>query len=298
MDTLSQKRQVDRDPVAAGRFYSSKSENLVRDVSLLFENCLKPNEKLNVRAIISPHAGYVFSGRIAASAFSAIDNTRKYRNIFIIGSSHVMSFEGVSLYDTGDFLTPLGRVQVNREIAAKLKNDNNLFDLPVNAHLQEHSIEVQLPLIQLYFKDPVIVPAIIGTSNHQVIKKIAETFKPYFTSDNLFIISSDFSHYPSYMDACETDKITASAILSGNPQTLLTTLKRNSDKRLKGLATSMCGWTSGLTLMYLAEGDPNLEFRLIDYCNSGDSSYGNKEEVVGYHAIALIEKNTVNEQPQ
>ncbi len=298
MDTISQNRQVDRDPVAAGRFYSAKRETLARDVSLLFENCKKKQDNYNVRAIISPHAGFVFSGRIAASAFSAIDRANRYKNIFIIGSSHLMSFEGASVYNIGDYLTPLGNVHVNREITGALKKDNRLFDFPVNSHLQEHSLEVQLPFLQYYFPDPVIVPIIIGTLNHVIIKKIAESLRPYFTSENLFVISSDFSHYPSYNDAVETDRLTASAIISGDPRTLLNTLKGNKDKKIKGLATSMCGWTSGLALMYLAEGEPALEFRHIDYCNSGDSHHGNKEEVVGYHAIALIEKKPVNDRPE
>lgn len=294
MNTLSQNRKIDRDPVAAGRFYSANSETLAKDVAILFEKSIRTFDNFNVRAIISPHAGFVFSGRIAASAFSAIPRKHAYKNIFLIGSSHIMAFEGASVYDIGDFITPMGTVNVNREIGSGLKNENKVFSFPVNAHLQEHSLEVQLPLLQYYFADnPVIVPIIIGTSNHLVIKKITEALRPYFTSENLFIISSDFSHYPSYENANETDKITLSGILSGDPRKFLEVLKRNSDKRIEGLVTSMCGWTSGLVLLYLAEGNPDLEFRHISYCNSGDSPYGSKDGVVGYHAIALIEKNAV-----
>lgn len=285
-----QHRHIDRDPVAAGRFYSAEKETLEKELRHLFESCKKPSENLNVRAIISPHAGYVFSGKTAASAFSAIDRTRKYDNIFVIGSSHLMAFEGASAYGIGDFITPLGKVHVNCEIAESLKA-NRLFGFPVNCHLQEHSLEVQLPLLQYYMgAGASIVPVIIGTSNHLIVKKIAAVMKPYFTRENLFIISSDFSHYPSYETANETDKITASGILSGSPATFLDILKRNSEKKIPGLATSMCGWTSGLALLYLAEGDSSLEFMHISYCNSGDSPYGNKDGVVGYHAIELIEK--------
>lgn len=285
-----QHRQNDRNPVAAGRFYSAVKETLEKDLGHLFESCKKPSENLNVRAIICPHAGYVFSGKTAASAFSAIDRKSRYENIFVIGSSHVMAFEGASAYGIGDFITPLGRVHVNREITARLK-ENKLFDFPVNAHIQEHSIEVQLPFLQYHIGDDIsIVPVVIGTSNHLIVKKIAEVLKSYFTNENLFVISSDFSHYPSYETANEIDMVTASAILSGSTRTFLETLKRNSEKRIPGMATSMCGWTSGLLLLYLAEGDQSMEFRHISYCNSGDSPYGNRDGVVGYHAIALIEK--------
>ncbi|MCX6320191.1 MAG: AmmeMemoRadiSam system protein B [Bacteroidia bacterium] len=291
METFSQNETTDRQPVAAGKFYPADKETLTNDLSQYFESCKKSPGNWDVRAIISPHAGYVFSGKIAAAAYSAISRNSVFKNIFIIGSSHIMSFDGASVYNTGDFITPMGKIGVNREIANKLIRENKVFKFPTTAHLQEHSIEVQLPFIQYYFKDkPLIVPIIIGTNSENTVKKIAEALRPWFTSENLFIISSDFSHYPPYKDAIETDKLTALSIASGNPQTFLNTLKKNSEKQIPGLVTSMCGWTSGLTLLYLIEGNNQLEIKLIDYCNSGDSPYGGKDEVVGYNAIAMIGK--------
>jgi AmmeMemoRadiSam system protein A/AmmeMemoRadiSam system protein B len=203
-----------------------------------------------------------------------------------------MAFEGASVYNTGDYLTPLGKLTVNKEIANSLKKEK-LFDFPVNAHLQEHSLEVQMPFIQYYLKNiPPIIPIIIATNNVNNIKKIAEILRSWFTPENLFIISSDFSHYPSYKTANEVDNSTANAIISGDPKKFMDILKKNSYVNDPGLATSMCGWTSGLMLLYLAEGTSDLEFKKIDYCNSGDSKYGNKDEVVGYNAIALTEKNS------
>ena len=292
MNVFSQNRSADRDPYAAGRFYSANKETLTSDLAALFSTCVKVPSDLKVRAIISPHAGYVFSGKIAAAAFSALKKDALYKNIFIIGSSHVMAFDGASVYNSGDFITPLGKIKVNIEIANKLKNGNKHFNFPVTAHLQEHSIEVQIPFIQYYFNHEIpIVPIIIGTDDKSTIKEIAAALKPYFIPENLFVISSDFSHYPSYKDAQETDKNTADAIVAKNSENFLKTLNKNSSKGIPGLATSMCGWTSGLTLLYLAEGDPGLTFRKISYCNSGDSQYGNKEEVVGYNAIELVEEN-------
>jgi AmmeMemoRadiSam system protein B/AmmeMemoRadiSam system protein A len=296
METFSQNKTTDRQPVAAGRFYSADKETLTKDISQLFETCKKSTGNWDVRAIIAPHAGYVYSGKIAAAAYSAVPRNSVYKNIFIIGSSHIMLFDGASVYNSGDYITPMGKVAVNREIANKLITENKVFNFPTNAHLQEHSIEVQLPFIQYYFENkPLIVPIIIGTDNETKVKEIAEALKPWFTSENLFIISSDFSHYPTYKDAIETDKSTALGIASGNPRSFLTTLKKNAARQIPGLVTSMCGWTSGLTLLYLEEGNNQLETKLIDYCNSGDSSYGGKDQVVGYHAIALIEKKQKTE---
>jgi MEMO1 family protein len=290
METFSQDKTTDRQPVAAGRFYSADKQTLNSDLSKLFASCRKTPASWNVRAIITPHAGYVFSGKIAAAAYHSIPENSVYKNIFIIGSSHIMLFEGASVYNAGDYVTPLGKVPVNREIADKLISENKVFNFPVDAHLNEHSIEVQVPFIQDYFKEnPRIVPIIIGTQNQATVKKIAEALKPYFTTENLFVISSDFSHYPSYENAKRTDSLTAQSIESGKPETFLYTLRKNSEEGVPGLATSMCGWTSGLTLLYLIEGNKNLKIEHIDYSNSGDSPYGNKSEVVGYHAFAVID---------
>ncbi len=295
METHSQSRSTDRIPVAAGRFYSADKETLLKDISILFESCRIVTESYTIRAIISPHAGYVYSGKTAAAAFSSIPKNAEYKNIFLIGSSHVMSFNGASIYNIGDYSTPLGKVIVNKEIGDTLKSGNSVFDFPVNSHYQEHSLEVQLPFIQSYFSTvPPIIPIIIGTADTETIKLIAEALRPWFTSENLFIISSDFSHYPPYKEAIESDRITANGILSGNPETFLAAIKKNSGSHIKGLVTSMCGWTSCLTLLYLSEKNTNLKFELIDYCNSGDSPTGGKQEVVGYHAIALTDIKVVD----
>ncbi len=293
MEPILQNKSTDRHPVASGKFYSSDKEALKKDISGLFESIDKRYSDRKVRAIISPHAGYVFSGKIAAAAFSVVPENTTIKNIFIIGSSHIMSFDGASVYNAGDYITPFGKATVNKEIADKLKSENKVFNFPGTAHLQEHSIEVQIPFIQYYFKsNPLIVPIIIGTNNEQTVKKIAEALEPWFTSENLFVISSDFSHYPSYKDAVETDKLTANSLSSGDPINFLNRLKKNSEMKIPGLLTSMCGWTAGLTLLYLAENHSNLKFEHIDYCNSGDSQYGAKNEVVGYHAIALFEEKS------
>jgi MEMO1 family protein len=291
MEIHSQDNSTDRKPYVAGSFYPANKDTLKNDLSKMFAQCKKPSEPMIVRAIIAPHAGYVFSGKIAASSFSATSKNCVYKNIFIIGSSHIMAFDGASIYSQGDYVTPLGKATVNREIANELRKKSKVFDFSGDAHIEEHSIEVQLPFMQFYYdKMPPIIPIIIGTNNTTTIKVIAEALRPWFTPDNLFVISSDFSHYPSYNDAIVNDKLTADGILSGDPAAFLAILKKNASKETPGLVTSMCGWTSGLTLLYLSEGDKTLEYRKIDYCNSGDSPYGDKSRCVGYNSIALVEK--------
>jgi AmmeMemoRadiSam system protein A len=121
----------------------------------------------------------------------------------------------------------------------------------------------------------------------ETIKKIADALKPYFNDKNLFVISSDFSHYPTYNAAVEVDSATASSILTNSPDKFLETIDINESKNIPNLATSICGWTSVLTLLEITSKTPGTEIKTIEYKNSGDAGFGDKRRVVGYWAIAV-----------
>lgn len=278
----------------AGRFYPGTSSELNSDLKSMFAKAEKPQCK-DVMAVISPHAGYVFSGGVAASAYNQLDKEKQYKTIFLIGSSHRASFTGASIYSVGNYETPLGTVKVNRELAQQLIDEYDFFNFYKDVHMFEHSLEVQLPFLQYILKkDFQIVPIIIGSQNKEMSKKIAKALKPYFTEENLFVISTDFSHYPPYDDACKTDKATAEAICTNDPEELLSTIDKNDRSGIADLATSCCGWTSVLTLMYITEG-MDVDYKLVQYKNSGDSPYGDHDRVVGYNAIVVVPVETDNE---
>ncbi len=247
-----------------------------------------------VLAVISPHAGYVFSGRMAATSFSQIDPDKQYNTIFVIGSSHRITFNGASVYNKGNYLTPLGEVKVDRTIANLLIDDYKFFTFHPDAHDGEHSLEVQLPFLQYILKkDFKIVPIVLGTQDEGTCKKIAEALKPYFNEDNLFVISTDFSHYPKYDDAVKVDQQTADAIMTNNPVKFINTLDRNRDMNIPNLLTSICGWTSALTLLYITQDMPDIRYIHEAYQNSGDSkTYGDKSRVVGYQSIVVIKETS------
>jgi AmmeMemoRadiSam system protein A len=145
-------------------------------------------------------------------------------------------------------------------------------------------------------KDYKIVPIIIGSADIEMVKKIASALKPYFAAPNLFVISSDFSHYPAYNDAVIIDKLTEEAIISGKPESLIKTLGNNPKKGIANLSTSLCGWTSVLTLMYLTNKTSEYHYNSIEYKNSGDVNYyGDSNRVVGYWSIAITTKAKVEE---
>ena len=285
----SYKELNNREPVVAGQFYPGRSDELSAELIKLFSEAEEKKSKEEILAIISPHAGYVFSGSVAASSFNQINPKKKYKTVFVIGSSHRTSFDGASIYNKGNYKTPLGMVEVDLKIANNLINKYDVFKYNAGAHEYEHSIEVQLPFLQHIIETEFkIVPIVVATQSPETCKQISKALAPYFNADNLFIISTDFSHYPSYEEACKVDKYTADAIISNNPDNLLSTLKKNSQLKISNLATSLCGWTSVLVLMNITEDIADIKYFPVEYKNSGDAPYyGDKSRVVGYYSIAV-----------
>ena len=289
-----------RKPSVAGQFYPDDPKQLKTAVET-YLGIAEPRKVQKVRALISPHAGYVFSGRVAASAFNQLEEDRQYENVFILASSHHYQFEKASVYCDGNFEMPYGEEKVNCEIGRKLVSDfPDVFTNEIAPHTNEHAIEVQLPFLHYKLKNEFqIVPIVIAASKPETCSRIAEALKPYFTENNLFVVSTDFSHYPNYQAAKQVDTATKDAITSNNPQILIDTLIENRKKRIPNLLTSLCGWTSVLTLLHLTRSDSSLHYQAIDYRNSGDErNYGDRREVVGYWAIVACQQADLNQNDE
>lgn len=282
---------INRQAVVAGTFYPGSKKELKKELKQLFASVESNQSSTSPRAIISPHAGYIYSGKVAAAAFNLIPEKTNYKRIFVLASSHRFHFKGASVYSKGNYETPLGEIKVDTELAKDLCTSSAILSDDTEAHLHEHSLEVQLPFMQYRLKKlPPVVPILLGTNNAEDCRVLAEILQPYFLRENLFVISTDFSHYPNYDDACTTDKSTADVICQNNPENLLAFLKQTKEKGIRNLATALCGWTSVLSLLYLTQ-NQNVRYQLIDYKNSGDSvPLGDKSRVVGYYAISVAEK--------
>lgn len=288
----------DRESVVAGRFYPGTSKDLSSEIKTLSANAsqltkltLQSDEEL--LALVSPHAGYVFSGTVAASAFNLLKGSRKIKRVFLIGSSHSTFFDGASVYYEGYYSTPLGKLAIDNEVALKLLEHKKVFSYNKNAHAQEHCLEVQLPFLQDSLEDKSkIVPILLGTHSKETIKKLAEILLPYFGSpENLFVFSTDLSHYPSYNDAFKIDKLTIDSVCSNDPEIFLDQIHENELLQIPNLSTSMCGLTSILTLLFMTHSMSDVVYKPILYQNSGDIAlYGDKSRVVGYQSIAILRK--------
>ena len=280
---------VVRPATQANRFYTGDARELSEEVDS-FLALHKGTIYNNVAAIIVPHAGYYFSGNVAAFAYMTIPTKKPYKRIFLLGPSHHEWLDGASVNTEADYYaTPLGKVKVDHETCVALTKKDSVFSYQAKAHNREHCLEVQLPFLQRRFEEvPPIVPIIISTNDFQKLKRMAEVLKSYFTDENLFVISSDFSHYPSYEDACEVDAMTGKAIETGDVEQFIATIEANVRSGKRNLATSACGEFPIITLMLMLDGQYDIKHLM--YQNSGDIDNHDHSRVVGYHSFAFLRK--------
>jgi len=288
---------VVRPATQANRFYTGDARELSEEVDSFLALHRGDAKYQNMAALIVPHAGYYYSGNVAASAYMAIDAKKQYKRIFLLGPSHHEWLDGASVNTEAEYYaTPLGNVKVDHETVVALTTTDSVFHYKPEVHDREHCLEVQLPFLQRRFamhkqEVPPIVPIIISTNDYDKLKRMAEALKPYFTDENLFVISSDFSHYPSYEDACEVDARTGKAIETGDVEEFIATINANAQSGKRNLHTSACGEFAIITLMLML--DNEYEVRHLMYQNSGDIS-GEHDRVVGYHSFAVLRKNSTS----
>ena len=286
-----QSEPVVRPATQANRFYTGDARELSEEVDSFLALHRGATIYHHVAAVIVPHAGYYFSGNVAASAYMSVPADQSYKRIFLLGPSHHEWLDGASVNTEADYYaTPLGNVKVDRETARSISDADSVFSYQPKAHDREHCLEVQLPFLQRRLGDvPPIVPIIISTNDFNKLKRIAHVLKPYFTEENLFVISSDFSHYPSYEDACEVDALTGKAIETGSVEAFIAALEQNARSGKRNLATSACGELAIATLMLMMDG--SYEVKHLMYQNSGDADNHDHSRVVGYHSFAIVRKS-------
>jgi len=280
---------VNRVPVAAGRFYSGSPNTLQKEIHGFLQAGTPLPESERLLGLIVPHAGYVFSGGTAGKCYARIPEENSIERVVLLGSSHYASFHGASVYNIGNYETPLGVVPVDLEVCERLIANNDLFSFHPAAHTEEHSLEVQLPFLQERLKsDFQIIPILLGHVRPAESKRIADELLSLVNEQTLFVISTDLSHYPEYEDALSADEETIEGITSGEPERFLDGLDWNNDKHISNLHTSCCGWTSVLTFLYMTKKMGDVTIRKVDYSNSGDSVYGGHDRVVGYGGLEAV----------
>lgn len=260
---------MNRQPAVAGTFYPENPQQLQQMVSHFLEET--NTEVLTPKAIIAPHAGLIYSGAIAASAYSLLSGIRKTINrVVLIGPSHRIGFKGLAVSRAKSFSTPLGKIAIDTEAV------NNLSSLPFvkhieQAHIHEHCLEVQLPFLQTILDSFTIVPIVAGDATSEQVSTVLKML--WGGPETLIVISSDLSHYHDYKTAQKIDRETSNKIENLQYETL--------DYE------SACGRIPISGLLALAR-EKSLCAKTIDLRNSGDTA-GDKNRVVGYGSYVIEE---------
>ena len=215
-----------REPILAGTWYPGRSDVLSRDIKRYLDNVGEEKVEGDIVALMSPHAGYEYSGQVAAYAYRLIAG-RSFETVVLLAPSHRALFRGASLYDRGGFRTPLGIVPVDEGISRTLMGKRKEIQFLPEAHAQEHSLEIQIPFLQMTLKSFTLVPILLEPywsweSCQSIASALAETVKG---KKVLLIASSDLSHFHSYEKAVELDKIVLDHIERFDPEGLHRDLK-------------------------------------------------------------------------
>ena len=286
-----------RSAAVSGKFYPEDPGRLSAVIDTLMRNALTPEMEPPV-ALVVPHAGYTYSGQICADAFN-LASRFSFDRIIVLGTNHTDSdFQGISVFDAGEFETPLGRIPVDEEIAKKLVSAGTPVTTDRRVHRREHSIEVILPFIQKVFPKAKIVPIIIGAPNIDMCQKFGSNLAEAIQGKNALIIaSSDLSHYPSDSDAFDVDRSTLNAMMRLDPGAFLAEVRRQEQLPIRNLATAACGLGPILTAMAAARSLGADCGRVISHANSGDTALGDRSRVVGYAAVSFCRASRTCGEP-
>jgi MEMO1 family protein len=266
-----------RKPVVSGQFYPADEGKLRELIASLAD---KPAQKSDCLGCILPHAGYIYSGKVAASTVAGI---KIRETVVLLGPNHTGHGAAFSIMPKGTWQTPLGNVEINGSLAGLFLDKSPELEADTLAHAQEHSLEVQLPLLQYFKSDFRIIPIAVMTEDLARLEKVAQDLAAVIIDSHLkdavtFVASSDLTHYEPLASAKTKDALAIEAILDLDGQKL--------KERVQESGISMCGFAPVAILLKTAKLLGAKKGKLIKYQTSGDAS-GDNESVVGYAGITI-----------
>lgn len=263
-----------RPAAVAGMFYPGENTALKAEVSALLHSALPPQAAPPPKALIVPHAGYIYSGPVAATAYALLAPLRRQvRRVVLLGPTHRIAVRGLALPDCDFFATPLGNIPVDKAAEVSIAHLPQIIRHGAT-HVQEHSLEVQLPFLQTVLEDFSLLPLAVGDASAGEVAEVLEYL--WGGTETLIVISSDLSHFHPYPSARSLDQASADCILEMAPVL-------NHEQA--------CGATP-INGFLLAARRHGLTPRLLDLRNSGDTA-GDKSRVVGYAAFTFTENQHV-----
>ena len=267
-----------RQPAVAGSFYPGSEKALREAVTSMLAAASPPSLDGKVVGLIAPHAGYIYSGQIAAYAYRTVQG-QKFDAVIVISPSHHVYFKGSSIYREGPYMTPLGTVGTAEDIADKIAEADKSVTTRPDAHTQEHALEVQVPFLQVAIPDLKLVPIVMGDQSLETCRGLADAIVDAVKGKNVLLVaSSDLSHFHTYDEAEALDKIVADRISGYDPESLTRDLDLGR--------CEACGGGPIVTVMLAARKLGASKAIVLKQGNSGDVT-GDRSNVVGYLAAAL-----------
>jgi len=288
-----------RPAAVAGRFYPDDAVKLRAAVEAFLRDA-RPAGSDRPVALVAPHAGYIYSGQIAADAWNQAAG-HSYDLIVILGTNHSdAGFGGVSVHTGEGYQTPLGVAKIDQEVARRLREADPAFTFRESVHTSEHSIEVQIPFAQLLFPDTPIVAAVVGRPDRELCQNFGRALATAVQGRRVLVVAStDLSHYPAYEDAVAADTALLRSLTAGDlrmaPFNLRDTIAREESRGRTGLSTCACGEAPLLAALAAAEQLGGRRAIVISYANSGDAAVGDPDRVVGYGAVAVTDGRAPND---
>jgi AmmeMemoRadiSam system protein B/AmmeMemoRadiSam system protein A len=276
-----------REPAVAGRFYPGAAAPL-REAIAAFLKDAPPPAGSRPLALVVPHAGYAFSGEIAAAGWRYASG-RAPDLVVILGTNHTTpGLRGVAVSPARGFRTPLGVAEIDREVAELVVRADRDVVVDGEPHAREHSIEVQVPFVQVLFPRARILPLVVGSPDPEICDRLGAVLAKVLEGRNALVVaSSDLSHYPGAADAAQVDRRVLAAIASLDGDRLRSTVAVEMSRGVPGLATCACGEAPVLAAMAAARAMGARHGTVIRYASSGDVPLGERQRVVGYGAVAF-----------
>ena len=276
-----------RPAVVAGKFYSASPAVLKTAIAGFLEDA-SPATVSRPLALILPHAGYIYSGQIAADGYNQARGN-SYETVVILGTNHTSPrFSRIGLYPGDGFTTPLGVARVDRSVMEALQATCPDCVPNASVHEQEHSVEVQIPFVQFLFPDAKIVPVVVGAPDAALCERFGQALGRVLSGKKALIVaSSDLSHYPSYEDARAVDLPILEAIPTLELSRVQKAVQDGMGRGIANLHTGACGEGPIMAAMAAARAMGARGGKVISYANSGDVAIGDRSRVVGYGAVAL-----------
>ena len=276
-----------RDPAVAGMFYPSDPSELRANVKQYLKGSERAELPGRIVAVIVPHAGYQFSGGVAAHAYRQLEGKR-YETVVLVGPSHRLPFRGAALSSANRWLSPLGPVAVDESGRDALLGSARGFQILDAAHGEEHSLEVQLPFLQTVLGDFKLLPVLMSDFSRDNCRRLAAAVADYARDRSVLLVAStDMSHYPSYDEAVQADMETLSAIESLDADRVAEVTQGILARRIPNLGTCLCGEGPVKVVLEAARLLQADRVRVLHYANSGDIAGAPRDRVVGYCAVAV-----------